>query len=217
MGDVLEVDWIEGSGFDSNVFLVRGGIDLLIDSGTGFNFERTRKKIEDAGMEISEIDVLINTHCHFDHSGGDSRIMEISNCELMASEAASEALRGPDEVVTLASNFGGDLESLEVSRVLEEGDEIGLGGESLEVLSTPGHSKGSISLYNSEEEVLFSGDVVFRDGIGRTDLPSSNPEKMKESLERLAELDVEKLYPGHGPIAEENAGRFVEKSLKIFF
>lgn len=92
-----------------------------------------------------------------------------------------------------------DLDDFEPDFFLQEGW-LQAGGETLQVLSTPGHSPGSVCLYWPERQALFSGDVVFSGGIGRTDLPMGNPKLLKESIQRIAELDVEHLLPGHGEI-----------------
>ncbi|KXB07577.1 hypothetical protein AKJ54_00060 [candidate division MSBL1 archaeon SCGC-AAA382K21] len=212
----MKVDWIEGQGFDSNIFLIKNDKIVLVDAGTGLNSKRVDQKFREFGIKPEEIDILVNTHCHVDHSGGDSNILEASNCELMTSKPAAEALRTADGEATLGRRFGLKIEPLEVSRVLEEGDEIELGKSTLKILSTPGHSNGSISLYEPREKALFSGDVVFRGGIGRTDFPTSDPRAMKKSLQKLSKLDVEKLYPGHGPIAEEDAKKHLEFALNFF-
>lgn len=212
---IMKVNWIEGQGYDSNIFLIQDESVLMIDAGTGRNSDRVRKKVGDFGIKIEDLDILVNTHCHFDHAGGNSNFLKKSNCELMASEQAKEALGKGDKRVTLAENFGGNLEPLEVSRTIGGNDKIDLGKTTLDVLSTPGHSRGSISLYEAKSKSLFPGDVVFRGGIGRTDLPFSDPKAMKKSLQKLAELDVKTLYPGHGPIAEENAKKYVELGLDL--
>jgi len=69
---------------------------------------------------------------------------------------------------------------------------------SLDVIHTPGHSPGSICLRWKEEKALFTGDVIFRDGLGRTDLPGGNGEELKQSIRRISRLEVEWLLPGHG-------------------
>lgn len=212
----MEVDWIEGQGFDSNIFLIKNDKIILVDAGTGLNFKGVEQKLREFGIKLGEIDILINTHCHIDHSGGDSNILKSSSCELMASKPAAEALRRADGEATLGNRFGLKTEPLEVSRILEENDKINLGDSNLKILSTPGHSEGSISLYEPQEKALFSGDVVFRGGIGRTDFPTSDPKAMKKSLQKLSKLDVEKLYPGHGAIAEENAKKHLEFALNFF-
>ncbi|MRR38188.1 MBL fold metallo-hydrolase, partial [bacterium] len=95
---------------------------------------------------------------------------------------------------------------------LQEGD-LALGDKSFRIILTPGHSPGSASLYWPEKKALFTGDVVFSQSIGRTDLPGGSGKQLKESISRLAELDVEVLCPGHGDIV---AGREnVKKNFKL--
>jgi glyoxylase-like metal-dependent hydrolase (beta-lactamase superfamily II) len=84
---------------------------------------------------------------------------------------------------------------------LKEGD-ISINGLDLKVFHTPGHSPGSVSLYLPDQKLLFSGDLVFKDGIGRTDLPGGNGSLIKESIKRISELEIEWLLPGHGHIIE---------------
>jgi hydroxyacylglutathione hydrolase len=81
--------------------------------------------------------------------------------------------------------------------LLKEGDLV-LDGESLQVLETPGHSPGSVCLYWPSKRVLIAGDVVFEMGVGRTDFPGGDGKTLIQSLERLAQLDVDLLLPGHG-------------------
>ena len=78
-------------------------------------------------------------------------------------------------------------------------------------LYSNGHS-GDPVLYEPESRLLFSGDTVFQRGIGRTDLPSSDRELMKESLERLEKMEVESLYPGHGTVVEKNASKHLKRA-----
>lgn len=211
----MKVSWVEGQGFDSNIFLLQDDTALLVDAGTGLNFDWIKQKLRNFEFDVENLGILVNTHCHFDHAGGDLDFLDESGCELMASGPAAKALGNADKKATLASNFGEELEPLEVSRVLQDKDEIDLGGTSLTVLSTPGHTQGSISLYEPQEGILFSGDAVFRGGVGRTDLPSSDPKALENTLQKLSELDVEKLYPGHGPIAEKGAGKYIEMALEL--
>jgi glyoxylase-like metal-dependent hydrolase (beta-lactamase superfamily II) len=95
---------------------------------------------------------------------------------------------------------------------LQEG-ELTLGDKTFQVILTPGHSPGSVCLYWPEKKALFTGDVVFSQSIGRTDLPGGSGKQLKESISRLAELDVEVLCPGHGDVV---AGREnVKKNFKL--
>jgi len=82
---------------------------------------------------------------------------------------------------------------------LKEG-ELAVGDVKLEVYHTPGHSPGSVTLYWPEEKVLFTGDLIFKGGLGRTDLPGGSGEQLKESIRRMAPLDAEWLLSGHGDV-----------------
>lgn len=211
----MKINWIKGRGYDSNIYLLQNGKTILIDAGTGFRSDAAKRKMENFGVRVEDIDLLINTHAHFDHTGGDLDFLKASDCEILASETAANALRSADEEKIFAGLISGDLEPVPVSRTLTENDEIRIGDGRLEVISTPGHTRGCISLYEPKRKILFSGDSVFRHGIGRMDLPSSNQQKMKKSLEKLSELYVEKLYPGHGPIAESAAEKHIKMGLSL--
>lgn len=211
----MKINWIEGRGYDSNIYLLQNEKTVLIDAGTGFRFDAAKEKMENFGVRVEDIDLLINTHAHFDHTGGDLDFLEASDCKILASEPAANALRSADEDEILAGLISGDLEPVPVSRTLSESDEIRISDERLEVISTPGHTQGCISLYEPKRKILFSGDSVFRHGIGRMDLPSSNHQEMKKSLEKLAEIGVEKLYPGHGPLAESDAEKHIKMGLSL--
>ncbi|MFQ5892082.1 MAG: MBL fold metallo-hydrolase, partial [Candidatus Methanofastidiosia archaeon] len=82
------------------------------------------------------------------------------------------------------------------------------------VLHTPGHTEGSLSLYDLQEEILFSGDTLFHMGIGRMDFPSGSEIDMKNSLQRLNELEIEKIYPGHGQLTTKES---LEMVLRFYF
>lgn len=211
----MKVHRIGGHGFGSNIYLILDEVITLIDAGTGRNFKQAQSELQSHNIELSDIDLLINTHCHYDHTGGDSKFIGASNCELAAHELAAKPLEAGDSTLTLAEFFGEELEPLKISRILVDGDEIKLGDSTLEVLHTPGHTQGGISLYDSKDRILFSGDTVFKGGIGRLDLPGSDSSAMIKSLQKLSQIDVDKLYPGHGPIAAEDGGKYVKIGLDL--
>ena len=97
------------------------------------------------------------------------------------------------------ASFGFGSNTIEPDFFLKEGD-ISINNVDLKIIHTPGHSPGSISLYLPEKKLLFTGDLVFKGGIGRTDLPGGNGSLLKESIKRLSELEFEWLLPGHGDI-----------------
>jgi glyoxylase-like metal-dependent hydrolase (beta-lactamase superfamily II) len=93
--------------------------------------------------------------------------------------------------------MGQSLPEFRIDFYLEEG-ELHLGKETVHIYQTPGHSPGSLSIHWSERKVLFTGDLVFYGGIGRTDFPEGNPRLITKSIERMSRLDTELLLPGHG-------------------
>lgn len=183
---------IEGRGNDSNVYVFE---DIIVDTGTGQNMDYILKSIKEAGSSADDLSLIVNTHNHYDHVGG-NRYLDL---EVAMHQNDARALEEGDEDVLLATMFGKTMEKMEVARKLNEGDKI----HDFEVLLTPGHTSGSICLYDGE--TLISGDTVFSGGgFGRVDL-GGNMDDMRNSLERLSKLDIQYLLPGHGPAVEDGS------------
>jgi glyoxylase-like metal-dependent hydrolase (beta-lactamase superfamily II) len=112
----------------------------------------------------------------------------------------------------LARMLGIDMPEMSFDFFLEEG-ELLIGGERFQVLHTPGHSPGSVCLFWEEPKILFSGDVIFAQGVGRTDFPGGDGNLLKQSIRRCRALGAAMLMPGHGePIYEADA---VEKNFDM--
>lgn len=169
----------------SNCYLIEMDEYIMIDCGHARDKEDLKKAIEDV-VSIEKIDKVIFTHLHYDHVGN---FELFSNAKILASKAAIESLRWDAYKTVLENNLAEKLQNIEINPVESK--------EGLEVIETPGHTKGSICLWFEKEKILFSGDTVFHTAYGRIDLPTSNPEELRKSLEKIAELDVEKLCPGH--------------------
>lgn len=97
--------------------------------------------------------------------------------------------------------IGRRLPPMEVDE-LRDGEIIDLGEHRLRVIDTPGHTSGSISLYDEVTKSLFSGDTLFQMGVGRTDFPTGSYEELAGSLIKLSNIEIKSLYPGHGNISE---------------
>ncbi len=196
---------IMGYGISSNVYVVADEKVAVIDSGIHELSADTIEAISELGLEP---DYLILTHRHVDHIGGALSLKEYFSLKVFAGEKDLDAIKRGDEMSTGARDFGLKVFPID-GYPLKEGDVINLGAYRLKVLETPGHTIGSISLYGDGGE-LFSGDTVFADGgIGRWDLPTSDFQRLKESIERLSKLDVRSLYPGHGRYIEGDGARHV--------
>ena len=143
-----------------------------------------------------ELKYIILTHVHLDHIVSAEQLRRHYGAPLLVHRldagALGDPMRNGSELFGLETVFGA------ADRVLGHGDAIPLGGQKLEIIHTPGHTPGSICI--KVGGMLFTGDTLFRTGIGRTDLPGGNTGDIMDSLEnRLMALDDEVLvYPGHG-------------------
>jgi len=189
-----DVTLIQLSNLDSNIYLLG---DTVIDSGTGFNFTRLYQAFKMLKMGFSDIKNIVNTHGHFDHIGGNGYFIDAN---IAIHDADADIVENGDVKKSYAEYYDGKLNPRNVNRRLKDGDTINVGKLDLEVIHTPGHTPGSICLYDKKSETLFTGDTVFSDGVGRTDMPGGNEEDLSASLDRLSGLKVKALLPGHGNV-----------------
>lgn len=210
----MNIHQIGGYGYDSNIYLIIDEIIALVDTGTGKNFDIVTKNLQKFALKPADIELIINTHCHYDHAGGDRAFVNAADCGVAIHELDAEPLRKGDGVVTCAILMGEKLERVEPTRLLHDGDRIELGSLLLDVIHTPGHTQGSVCLYEKRGNLLFSGDTVFCEDIGRMDLPTGDNRAMVDSLKKLSKLKLERLLPGHGPIVEEGADAHIMSALK---
>lgn len=172
---------------------------MIIDPGCYSTEEenRLRQFIETKGLKVMQ---LVNTHLHLDHAFGNSFVEKTWNVRTTAHSGDGFWLKGMTDQCRM---FGLELRNPapEIGIELQEGDLIPLGEETFEVLHVPGHSPGSIILYNAKEHFLFAGDVLFDGSIGRTDLQGGNYAQLIKGIqEKLLVLPDETIvYSGHGP------------------
>lgn len=198
--------------YDSGIYLVLSDRTMLVDAGTGFDSavpDRVRAALAGRGL-----DMVVATHCHFDHVGGIPAIVKEFGCPVYAGEADAVHMRGSDDRYTLASMFGGSLPMMDVNG-LKDGQVIDLGEVSFRIISTPGHTKGSICLYEPGSGALISGDTLFGMGVGRTDFPGGSIADMRASLGLLSNIDIRELYPGHGSICRDCGPELTRRALAM--
>ncbi len=182
---------------------------LLIDPGHVVN-EQSEKCLErlTSSMLRDEINpeaigLIINTHSHPDHCEANRALAQMNSGNdgdqaLIAIERAEDEYRRA--VGEQLSRMMGITLEFEPDFYLQEGElNLGRGDEklNLQIIHAPGHSPGSICIYSPENKVLITGDVIFNGSVGRTDLPGGDSRTLKQSIEKLAKLDVEYLLPGH--------------------
>src|SRR3972149_6409628 len=215
---------------DSHVYVVgqKNSHDLtLIDAGMMGKGSYKIKSIEKEGFKLEDIKRIIMTHTHLDHIGCLTEIRKnLPGMELWIHEEEALPLeQGDERTVYGMEAFRGMCQaqfhlkpgcfSFQIDRKLQGGEKLSIGGLTWEVLHIPGHSLGSIALYDPTEKVLIPGDVVYADfSIGRFDFHGANGATLRESLFCLAELDVKILLPGHNRIVTDLKPGYIRDTIK---
>ncbi len=171
---------------------------IIIDPGC---YEPDEKELLKKFISDNELVVkmLINTHCHIDHVLGNYFIKNEYGVELTIHKLDLETLKA-NEVVAPMYGFH-RFEKAEADKFIEEGEKIYFGNSSFDIIFVPGHARGHIALVNEDEKICISGDVLFQQSIGRTDLPGGDFDTLMDSIKnKLFKLsDDFTVYSGHGP------------------
>jgi glyoxylase-like metal-dependent hydrolase (beta-lactamase superfamily II) len=178
------------NGAANSYILASGGKAAVIDAAAP---EEIIAALEDKGLQP---EYLILTHGHFDHISGVDEIKgRYPGIKVLVHPGDLDKLTDAEK--NLSIMFGTKVELKSEALPLEEGVRLKLGRASFEVIATPGHSAGSISL--RVEDTLFTGDTLFKGSVGRTDFPGSSPGDLAVSLQKLKALpDESRVLPGHG-------------------
>lgn len=185
--------------FQENTYVVydESSEAVIIDPGcyTPSDFEKVQRFIESKKLTVKH---LIITHGHIDHILG---IDTLKNLYKVDCQLHGDDIQMIQTSPSHALMFGLVFEKVPlIDRLLKDGDIITFGNSSLEVIHTPGHSKGGVCFYSSNQKLMFSGDTLFRSSIGRTDLMDGNYETLIDSIiHKIFPLgDDVVVYPGHG-------------------
>ncbi len=185
--------------WQTNAYLVWDGRStdaLVVDPGMG----ASGPLMERASANGLGIHLIADSHGHIDHI--------FDNAPLMRASDAPLAIH-PDDAYRLGgeNNYGFELEAVTATQDLREGEQLRIGDLVFDILHTPGHTEGSVCLYEERQGILLAGDVLFAGSYGRTDLPGGDDAQMVASLTRLARDIPEpvRVLPGHG--AETTIGR----------
>ena len=190
---VEKVEVVIAPGFTENCYLLsedEGATSVVVvDPGSQPDLIQTR-------LNNRKLDSIVLTHGHFDHIGAVCQLVKETGAEVIAHAIDAEAVTDSSEI-----NLGHRIQRIEaihVDRRVEEGDSIAVGKQSLKVIHTPGHTAGSICLFDDVGHILLSGDTLFFEDVGRTDFPTGDAGQQRQSIRRLFDLpDDTRVYPGH--------------------
>lgn len=166
---------------------------VIVDPGKGN--DRLIEFIEK--HELKPVAILL-THGHIDHIRGVNRLMDKYHIDAYIHYLDEEMLKDP--YLNLSIQMEAPLTINRNIKTINDNEELNLFKEKIIVIHTPFHTKGSVCYYLPEKKVLFTGDTLFRQSIGRDDLPNNERHKRTESLNKIKKLPKDvTIYPGHGP------------------
>jgi len=188
------------SAFQENTYVLYNELKeaIIIDPGC---YTRIEEKIlsDFIRKENLKPTLLLNTHCHLDHVFGNNYISETYGLTAYIHPNEQIVL---DRLPEAAAKWGVPTDAYKGPiQYIQEGEMIHFRNDQFKVLLTPGHSPGSVCFYHAEQDFMIGGDLIFKDGVGRTDLPGANPSDLIKSIrEQIFPLpDSLTIYSGHGP------------------
>ncbi len=202
----------------ANSILIRTERPVLVDSGFGSDLPATERLLAEAGVAPESLSLIVNTHYHSDHSGGNSGLQRRFGVPIGAQRWEADLVNRRDRMACGAEWLDQPVEAYQVDLMLSDGDVVDAGPIQLQVLHTPGHTLGHICLFEMEHRILIAGDLlhkgdvawmnVFQEGVGAV-------QRIMESLDGLVRLPINVICPGHGPLIEDAADA-IERALERY-
>lgn len=209
----MKIECIKNGDMDNNAYLVTDeatGECALVDPG--FADESLLSVVR---KNKEKLKYILLTHRHFDHLLGARTVKEITNAKICIHPKDACGLSSSG--FSLASAIGQEQSALSPDYTFTANSKVKLGNSTILVLETPGHTIGSVCFLCGDS--ILTGDTLFRLGVGRTDLPTGNAQRLLESLKKLAQMPGDyRVYPGHGKAStldvERTLNPFVLEALK---
>lgn len=198
-------EWSHANLFSSNVYSIGNTTITFIDAGDQNEFGSITTAFQRLGLNIKNTSNVIITHSHDDHWGGVKALLQLTPLNVLVYEADTSYYRQEFRHLTGVNEY--------VLVSLKDGDAVEVEGRKLTVIHTPGHDNGSICLYDEAHKILFSGDTVFSSGTTGS-LRSGNINDLKQSLRRLATLEIDIMLPGHGDVVLDRANEVIDLALE---
>lgn len=194
---------------DANLLLLHGPEPVMVDSGFVGHAEQTA---EWARAQAGRVAMVVNTHWHSDHVGGNA-LLQRMGAGIAASAPDAAAIDRRDPGCCLAEYLDQPVAPYTVDQPLEDGQILRLGETDWQVIHTPGHTQGHLSLWQPEHRLLMLGDALSDYDVGWVNLALDGPDAAAtavDSLHRLADLAPRVLLPAHGPIPTDPAATFTK-------
>lgn len=222
-----DVHMLKDVGSAPAFLLVSDGELALIDTGMIGQTSKVIAQMEDKGFAVSDVQTIVLTHCHCDHTGGAAELAKLSGAKILAHQDETPYIKqertqpAPSLLLRVLFWLFDRVYKTHISSIdvaLQDGDTVDiLGG--LEVIHVPGHTPGSIALYQAERQMLFSGDAIFNEsetgkaGIQWTNAFTSDKKQAKKSAHKLVMRPVKMAFFGHGEPILEQAGEKIKAAL----
>ena len=201
---VLQRGWLSSN----NILFAGDGQSALVDSGYASHAPQTLELVAHL-LRGRKLDLLVNTHLHSDHCGGNAALQQAYGCRTLIPEAEARAVRDWDEAALTYVATGQQCPRFGFDATIAAGDRLALGGFDWQVLGAPGHDPHSLVLYCPAERLLISADALWENGFGVI-FPELEGEsgfaETRATLEQIAGLDVRLVIPGHGAPFTDVAG-----------
>jgi hydroxyacylglutathione hydrolase len=210
--------FIERGYLNANHFVYRSESPILIDTGYIADFSITEKLITNLGVNLSDVSLIISTHTHCDHIGGNQIIQQKSGCDIALHEVGRYFIDTSDDWSTWWRYYNQEADFFTVTRTLQDGEIIAVGPHEFQVIYTPGHASDGIVLYSRREKILISSDTLWENDLAVMTLRVEGSRAlfhMQDSLDKLASLEVRKIYPGHGRPFSDLKGALAKSKEKI--
>ena len=179
---------------DCNTYLIKDNLSIIIDPGLTQFLPELLQDLHRDGIDPKDIDIIANTHLHGDHCWANEAFKKASGAEILLHPIQKNFW---EAAVTQTSRFFG-VPAVEFTedRLLDN-DKLNAGEMEFELIPSPGHSPDSVCFYCRSKKILICGDVIFNQNTGRVDLPGGSADQLKQSIEKLSQLEIEYLLPGH--------------------
>jgi len=193
----------EKGNLDSNTCVLKGAPGVIIDPGSRAYLPALVQDMREDGIEPEDIGIIANTHLHGDHCEANEAFQELSGARIIFHLVQKQYY--DVTVVETAGFFGLSAVNVREDGCLDD-NRLSVGGMEFELIHSPGHSPDSICFYCEKDKVLLCGDVIFQGNIGRVDLPGGSAEELIRTIEKLSQLDIEYVLPGHMGIVGDAVG-----------